>query len=95
MLISELIFTEITEKYHPIRKDDTSKLSNTVFDTIQQSIKKIAKDPNVDLIDPLDLVHKAYDYAQVQRPTPSMRAGWEQYEENITFAVRQFDKYRK
>ncbi len=40
----------------------------------------------------LHLVHKAYEVAGIQRPTPDMPDLWKQYEENIQFAVAQLSK---
>ena len=40
----------------------------------------------------LHLVHKAYEVAGIQRPTPDMPDLWKQYEENIQFAVTQLSK---
>lgn len=42
----------------------------------------------------LHLVHKAYEVAGVQRPTPDMPDLWKQYEENIQIAVKELSKER-
>jgi len=40
----------------------------------------------------LHLVHKAYEVNGIQRPVPTMRDAWKQYEENIEYAVKQLAK---
>lgn len=42
----------------------------------------------------LHLVHKAYQVAGIQRPTPDMKELWDQYEEIIQYAVKQLSKAR-
>lgn len=42
----------------------------------------------------LHLVHKAFEVAGVQRPTPQMKEMWKQYEELIAYAVKQLAKER-
>jgi predicted alternative tryptophan synthase beta-subunit len=90
-----MLLSNLTEKYHPIRKDDMSKLANVTMDALRKTMNIIAKNYEVTVVDPLDLVHKTYMATRVQRPTPSMRAAWEQYEEMITMAVKLFHKFRQ
>jgi hypothetical protein len=42
----------------------------------------------------LHMVHKAYQVAGVQRPTPDMEELWKQYEQNIEIAVKELSKQR-
>lgn len=90
-----MLLTNLIEKYHPIRKDDSSKLANVTMDALKKTMTTAVKNYEVTIVDPLDLVHKTYMATRVQRPTPSMRAAWDQYEEMITLAVKLFHKFRQ
>ena len=59
---------------------------------VRKLIKKGAMDPEHDWTNALDLVHRAYEVADVERPTPSMRDAWSQYEDIILFAVTMLQK---
>jgi hypothetical protein len=59
---------------------------------IRKLIKKGAMDSEHNWINALDLVHQAYGVAEVERPTPSMRDAWDQYEDNILFSVQMLQK---
>ena len=61
---------------------------------LQKNIRDGAKDITQKWANALELVHKAYEVAGVERPTPDMRKAWKQYEENLTYAVKQLAKYR-
>ena len=77
----------------------TNKLSDYQMDVIQKNIRTGAK-PDKDTgqfqnwANALHLVHKAYEVAQIQRPTPDMKELWKQYEENIKYAVEELAKTR-
>ncbi len=85
----------LLEMYHPIRKNDPSKLDNTSIRLLSTTVVKLAKDKSIRIINPLDLVHKTYAECQIQRPTPSMRGAWDQYEDMIVVAVKNFHKFRQ
>lgn len=66
-------------------------------------IKKLARDPAESFSNALELVHRGYQEQEWERqsaigdlvrPTPSDRAGWEQYEQFIQLAVKLLAKYR-
>lgn len=66
-------------------------------------IKKLARDPAHNFSNALELVHRGYEEQEWERqsaigdlvrPTPSDRAGWEQYEQFIQLAVKLLAKYR-
>jgi hypothetical protein len=59
---------------------------------IRKLIKKGAMDPEHSWTNALDLVHRAYEVAEVERPVPSMRDAWDQYEENILYSVQMLQK---
>jgi hypothetical protein len=59
---------------------------------IRRHIRKSAMDPTINWTNALDLLHHAYDAADVERPTPSMVHAWSQYEDNITYAVQQLQR---
>lgn len=56
---------------------------------IQKNIRDGASNPKLKWANALELAHKAYKVANVQRPFPSMKNAWKQYEENIQYAVAQ------
>lgn len=59
---------------------------------IRKLIKKGAMSPEYHWVNALDLVHRAYEIANVERPTPSMRNAWKQYEENLLYAVQMLQR---
>lgn len=73
-------------------------MSDAVPEEYMKEIKKNIRDgaSNVKLKwgNALELVHKAYKVANVQRPYPSMAEAWKQYEENLQYAVSQLALYR-
>ena len=48
--------------------------------------------PEFNWANALDLVHRAYHVAEVDRPLPAMKTAWKQYQELITFAVEQLQQ---
>jgi hypothetical protein len=87
-LLKNLIQTSLFEE------EDPEMLPPDIMSTIQKNIRDGAKDIQQKWSNALELVHKAYEVESVQRPTPDMRKGWKQYEENLTYAVQQLAKYR-
>lgn len=74
--------------------EDPEMLPPDVMSTIQKNIRDGAKDIQQKWSNALELVHKAYSVESVDRPTPDLRKGWKQYEENLSYAVQQLAKYR-
>lgn len=61
---------------------------------IQKNVRAGAKDLDQKWANALELTHKAYEVAGVQRPTPDMKNAWKQYEEILQYAVQQLSRYR-
>lgn len=78
----------------PLRETDevTEQIPFGKNEEIRKLIKKGAMDPEHNWTNALDLVQRAYEAAEVERPTPSMHDAWEQYEENLLFAVQMLQK---
>jgi len=76
------------------QKGDLSQLPGDVMSDIQKNIRNGAEDIEQKWANALELVHKAYEVAGVQRPTPDMKTAWTQYEENLQYAVQQLAKQR-
>ena len=87
-LLKNLIVTRINEE------DDPEMLPPDIMSEVQKNIRDGAKDIQQKWSNALELVHKAYEVAGVERPTPDLRKSWKQYEENLTYAVQQLAKYR-
>lgn len=68
---------------------DYSALPNTVIAELQKLIRKGAADLEQQWANALELVHKAYQVANVRRPIPEEKAAWQQYEDLIAYAVKQ------
>jgi len=77
------------------KKEDLSVVPEDAMKDIKKNIKDGAQDLEQDWANALELTQKAYSVAGVERPTPSERGGWTQYEEMITYAVEQLHKARK
>lgn len=73
---------------------DLSELKPDVIQELQKRIKEGAKDTEQKWANALELVHKAYQVVGVERPVPAMTSAWTQYEEIITFAVKELSKFR-
>ncbi len=76
------------------KKDDLTRLPKDLMKDVQKNIRKGAEDLQQKWANALELVHKAYEVAAVQRPGPDMKDAWEQYEENIAYAVKQLSDAR-
>lgn len=87
-LLKNLLITQVNEE------DDPEMLPPDVVAEIQKNIRAGASDIQQKWANALELIHKAYEVAGVQRPTPDMRKAWKQYEENTLYAVQQLAKYR-
>lgn len=73
---------------------DLSELPDAVMKKIQGNIRKGAADTTQQWANALELTQRAYKVTGVQRPDPSMRSAWTQYEKNITYSVEQLAKTR-
>jgi hypothetical protein len=62
------------------------------IEEIKKLIRRSAMNPDFNWASALDLVHRAYHTAEVDRPMPSLKAAWAQYQENISFAVQQLQQ---
>ena len=76
------------------KEEDLSRLPKDVMTSIKSNIRKGAEDLEQKWANALELVHKAYELDDVQRPDPSMETAWEQYEENLEYAVQQLASNR-
>jgi transcriptional regulator of met regulon len=70
-------------------KDMTDAVPVELIKEIQKNIRDGASNSKLKWANALELTHKAYKVANVQRPFPSMKNAWKQYEENIQYAVQQ------
>lgn len=77
-----------------IEGDDLTLLPDSVLGEIKSNIRTGAKDLEQKWKNALELVHKAYQVANVRRPTPDQKGAWKQYEEMISFGVRQLTATR-
>lgn len=80
-----------------VLKEQSSDLSRLPVDdmrAIQSNIRKGAEDLDQNWANALELVHKAYSIEGIERPRPDMKSAWEQYEENLSYAVQQLAKNR-
>lgn len=77
-----------------VEGDDITTLPDTVLGEIKSNIRSGAKDVAQKWKNALELVHKAYQVANVRRPTPSQKGAWKQYEQMIQFGVRQLTDTR-
>lgn len=59
---------------------------------IRKLIHKGAFDSQIVWTSAMELVNAAYRTAGVDRPTPAMSNAWNQYEDNIQYAVAQLTK---
>lgn len=87
-LLKNLLNTNLNEG------DDLDALPPDVVSEIQKNIRDGAKDVEQKWANALELVQKAYEVSGIERPTPDLRNAWKQYEENLTYAVKQLAKYR-
>ena len=75
-------------------KTDLSELPEGELNKIKSNITKGAKDEEQRWASALELVHTAYETAQVQRPDVTMESAWKQYEEMIQHACKELAKAR-
>jgi hypothetical protein len=80
--------------YNLTEGSDMTELPPDAMKDVQKNIRAGAQDTDENWANALDLIHKAYEVSGVQRPTPSMKKAWSQYEENIQYGVEQLAKFR-
>lgn len=83
--LASLLVTEAT---------DITALPEQVVDELKKLVKKGASDLQQDWANALELVHKAYQVANVRRPAPDQKGAWKQYEGLIEDAVHALRKTR-
>lgn len=75
-------------------KEKLDELPEGELNKIKSNIRKGAQDTEQRWANALELVHTAYEIAQVQRPDITMENAWKQYEEMIGHAVEELAKAR-
>ena len=85
-LLSDLIILNDAE--------DLDSISSDMMKDIQKNIRDGAKDQEQMWANALELIHKAYEAAGVERPSPDLKNAWKQYEENLQLAVTMLAKER-
>lgn len=68
---------------------EITSLPDKVIHEIRKLIRQGAADLEQKWVNALELLHTAYKVANVKRPNPSQKGAWAQYEDLITFAVKQ------
>jgi len=74
------------------KSGDSSEVPYKNIERIKKLIKKGAMDSEAHWSNVFELIHSAYQTEGVERPMPSMKAAWEQYEDILLFAVQQLQK---
>lgn len=77
------------------QKEDLSKLPEDVIKTLKKHVRDGANDLELEIINAMDLLNKAYKCEGVQNPTPSEKTAWEQYEDLLQYAVKELAEARK
>lgn len=72
--------------------DDNSELSEESIKELQKLIRSGAEKTG-QWSNALELVHKAYSSASIERPNPEIKGAWKQYETLITYSVNQLSKF--
>jgi hypothetical protein len=75
-------------------KDMIDAVPEDLMKEIKKNIRDGASNPKLKWGNALELVHKAYKVANVQRPFPNMKNAWKQYEENLQYAVSELANNR-
>jgi ribosomal protein S10 len=76
------------------KKIDVDVLSGEAIGKIRGNIRKGAKAQDEEWRDAIHLTNKAYEVAELQVPHINMKEAWEQYTENLAFAVKQLQTER-
>lgn len=83
---------ELNDNKYLTEMDDNSALPEQSIKDLQKLIRSGA-DNSGKWSNALELVHKSYSVSSIERPTPSMKSAWKQYETLISYAVQQLSKY--
>lgn len=79
----------LTFKEHLLQEsDDYNALPEAVLGEIKSNIRKGANDLEQKWKNALELTNKAYQVANVRRPTPADKSQWKQYEAMIAHSVK-------
>lgn len=73
---------------------DLDVLPKDVIKEIKKNVRDGATDLDYDWANALELLQQAFKVAGVERPTPSERNAWKQYEELIQYAVEEMAENR-
>jgi hypothetical protein len=71
---------------------DTSEVPYKTMEKVKKLIKKGAMDPDHHWGSAMELTDVAYEAENVQKPLPSMKAAWTQYEDALLFTVQMLSK---
>ncbi len=71
------------------KSKDLSILPEDVIKEIKKNIRDGATDLEYEWSNALELIHQAFKIAGVERPTPSEREAWKQYEELLQYGVKE------
>lgn len=71
---------------------DQSELPTEKFDAIMHELQELSKDHTRSFASALAMVHEAYRICDIERPSPSMKGAWTQYEKAIQAAVQYLGK---
>ena len=84
-------FLQELHKNQYITEEDNSAIPEDSIKELQKMIRKGVENSG-QWSNALEVVHKAYEVTDIQRPTPDMAGAWTQYETLITYAVQQLTK---
>ena len=71
------------------KSKDLSILPEETIKEIKKNVRDGATDLEYEWSNALELVHQAFKIAGVERPTPSEREAWKQYEELLQYGVKE------
>ncbi len=77
-----------------IETDEITLLPASVLGELKKLIRKGASDLEQKWENALELVNKAYQVASVRRPAADQTGAWKQYEDMISFGVKELSKNR-
>jgi hypothetical protein len=88
MMLLPTLLNTITEA------QDITTLPSAIIAELKKLMRKGASDYEQQWANALELVHKAYQVANVRRPAPNQKGAWKQYEELISFGVKELNRNR-
>jgi len=83
----QFIQSILAEKKDDWKNRDASSIPEDTYKEISKNVKKGAEDQEMEWANAMELVNRAYDVSGVERPAPSDKGGWEQYEALLQVAV--------